>query len=297
MWRLSCRSLLWVVCCMPLPAKEIAIDQLARVSEPVFDPAKGVWTYRVESQFMSRENAIEVLLPDGFDKTKQYRVLYVLPVEPGIGGRYGDGLQEVKKAGVHNKYDLICVAVAFDTVPWYGAHATDQGIRHEDHIRRVAVPLIESRYPTGGDADGRLLLGFSKSGFGALTLILRHPDFFGYACSWDAPLMMDRRSFGTFETGRHFGTEENFAEYLPLRLLDQRAAAFRRRARIAVLGYRSFGTAASPDGRPHTAAFHERLDELGVKHRYRNDLNVRHDWHSGWVPSAIEILMEMARAP
>jgi hypothetical protein len=275
-------------------AEAVELDASAVVSGPEFDSQKGVWRYRVESQFMKGANAIEVLLPDDFDQEREYRVLYVLPVESGIGGRYGDGLIEVKKVETHNKYQVICVAVAFDTIPWYGAHATDRKIRHEDFIKRVAVPLVESRYRTSGKADGRLLLGFSKSGWGALTLILRSPDFFGYACSWDAPLMMDRSCLGMFGTNRHFGTPEQFAKYLPIRLIESNAEHFRGRARIAVLGHQSFGPAGSPDKRPHTRAFHEKLELLGVKHHYDNGLVVRHDWHSGWVRPAVDALMAIA---
>jgi hypothetical protein len=270
------------------------LDESAVVSGPEFDGQKGVWRYGVRSQFLNGSNAIEVLLPDGYVQEKSYRVLYVLPVEAGIGGRFGDGLVEVKKANVHNKYRMICVAIAFDTIPWYGAHATDQRIRHEEYIKKVAVPLTESRYRTSGNAEDRLLLGFSKSGWGALTLVFRNPDFFGYACSWDAPLMMDETKFGMFGTGRHFGTSAQFAEYLPARLVERQAGHFKGRARIAVLGHRSFGTAASPDNRPHTRAFHEKLAALGVKHHYDNGLLLKHDWHSGWVAPAVDALLAIA---
>ena len=58
---------------------------------------------------------------------------------------------------------------------------------------------------------GRLLLGFSKSGWGAFSLLLRHPDVFGRAAAWDAPLMMNKP--GPYGSGDIFGTPENFARY------------------------------------------------------------------------------------
>ena len=193
------------------------------VGGPTFVKEKGVWRYEVESPYQRGRNPIEVLLPDRFDPKdadKKYRVLYVLPVEPGIGGRWGDGLQEVRRADAHNRHGLICVAPAFDTLPWYGSHPTDPKIRHEDYLKRVVVPLVEGRYPTVAGREGRLLVGFSKSGWGAFTLIFRDPDFFGYAAAWDAPLMLSADDFGVFETGPHFGTKENFARYLPAKLAE-----------------------------------------------------------------------------
>lgn len=48
-----------------------------------------------------------------------------------------------------------------------------------------------------GDAEpgahrprAELLIGFSKSGIGAQDLILRHPDLFTLAASWDFPANM-----------------------------------------------------------------------------------------------------------
>lgn len=275
-------------------AAPLELDSSAVVGDPEFDAAKGVWRYNVQSQFTGGTNAVEVLLPDDYDKDRPHRVLYVLPVEAGIGGRFGDGLIEIKRRDIHNRYGVICVAPAFDTLPWFGAHASDPKIRHEDYLKRVIVPLVESRYRTPGSAEGRLLLGFSKSGWGALTLIFRSPEFFGYAASWDAPLMMDETQLGTFGTAGHFGTREQFAKYLPTRLVADSAGQFRDRARIVLLGHKSFGPAASPPGQPHTKTFHELLDSLGVKHHYDNHVIVNHDWHAGWVAPAVDALMQIA---
>ena len=107
------------------------IDSSAHVENPIFDKDKGVWVFVVESQFLNGPNKIEVLLPDNRDSNRARRVLYVLPVHPGIGGRWGDGLQLVRQLGSHTQHDLICVSPAFDSWPYYGSHATDRRIRHE----------------------------------------------------------------------------------------------------------------------------------------------------------------------
>ena len=57
---------------------------------------------------------------------------------------------------------------------------------------RSSSRCIEQHYPARADRDGRLLVGFSKSGWGAYSLLLRHPDRFGKAAAWDAPLMEER---------------------------------------------------------------------------------------------------------
>lgn len=104
--------------------------------------------YALESEFQSKPQFVEVLLPDDFDKSKKYRVLYLLPVEAGQGVQFGDGIMVARKLGIQNQHDLIVVAPAFDSEPWYGNDATDPHRRQEDFLLKAVVPFIESQYPT-----------------------------------------------------------------------------------------------------------------------------------------------------
>lgn len=51
-------------------------------------------------------------------------------------------------------------------MPWYGDHANKSNIRQESYIRECLVPYMEKHFPTYEEKEGRLLLGFSKSGWG-----------------------------------------------------------------------------------------------------------------------------------
>jgi len=258
-------------------------SQTLQIDGPVHDSAKGVDVFTVTSSYLKGANKIEVLLPDQVESGRKYRTLYVLPVEGHIGGEYGDGLAEVRKADTHNRYQLICVTMAFDTVPWYGAHAANQSIRHEDYIKQVVVPLVESRFPATGNPADRLLFGFSKSGWGAFSLLLRDPDFFGAACAWDSPMMMTEvdPKYGSRE---HFGTSEQMAPYVVSTLAMQRAAAFAGGSpRFTLLGHDAFGA--------ETLAYHQLLLKLGLPHHFDNRLLYKHHWHSGWVPKALDLFL------
>ena len=92
-------------------------------------------------------------------------------------------------------------------------------MRQEACFLQVIVPYIEHHYPVEAERSSRLLLGFSKSGWGAYSLLLRHPDLFGRAAAWDAPLMKDRPD--QYGMGEIFGTQENFEKYQVTRLLEQ----------------------------------------------------------------------------
>jgi S-formylglutathione hydrolase FrmB len=267
--------------------------------EPQADAVRGVWTLDVVSSLLGGTNRVEVLLPDRLDKNERHPTLYLLPVEPAQGRAFGDGMQLARRLDVHNRHGLVVVAPSFDTMPWYGNHANDPGIRHEDYLVRELVPLIERHWPTGGTPERRLLLGFSKSGWGAWTLIARHPAVFGYAASWDAPLAMDAGSFGEFETAQHFGTREQYVQYLPTELLQSNAAPFQQKTRLVLAGESLFGKVASPLARradpaySHTREMHERLLKYGVKHTYIPELASRHAWNETWMEPTLDALMAL----
>ena len=111
------------------------------ISAPVDDG--GFRLHTVRSPYQAGTTKVRVLLPDAFDKSQRYRVLYVLPVEALDGRRWGSGLQTIRKAGLHNRHKLICVAPTFSHLPWYADHPSDPMIRQESYLTRVVLPLVE----------------------------------------------------------------------------------------------------------------------------------------------------------
>ncbi len=256
----------------------------AKIDGPVDDAARGVKVFTVESPYVEGANAIQVLLPDRVEPGKTYRTLYILPVERGVGGEYGDAIAEFRKADAHNRHGLICVFVAFGkSAGWCGSHVSDPRIRHEQYIKEVVVPLIESRFPASGKPEDRLLIGFSKSGWGVVGLLLRNLDFFGAACSWDAPLMMTEAKLG-YGSKNHYGSPEHAVAYVPTLLARQHASELAGGPpRLTIVGSHNFG--------PHTREFHELLESLGIPHRYDNSLKHKHHWESGWVSEALNVFL------
>ena len=53
---------------------------------------------------------------------------------------------------------------------------------------------------------------------------------------------------------------------------------------VILLGYGSF--------REHHEKTHALLDRLGIRHGYRDGPRRKHDWHSGWLPEAVELFMK-----
>ena len=209
---------------VPLPASDRG--EIVKVSAARRDD-DGFLIHTVESPYQMRQTEIRVLLPNRMEEGKRYPVVYVLPVEAGRESRYGDGLLEVQKHTLHNKYQAIFVAPTFSQLPWYADHPTKPEIRQETYFTKVVVPFVEKTYPASKEAEDRLLLGFSKSGWGAWSLLLRHPQTFGRAAAWDAPLMMEE--IGKYGTGDILGTQKNFERYRPADLLRANAEILRDR--------------------------------------------------------------------
>jgi len=244
--------------------------------------ADGRRVHTLTSEFQDGTTQVHVLAPTKLEEGRKYPVIYVLPVEPGAQTRWGDALGEVAKLDAANKHGVIFVFPTFSKLPWYADHPTDAKLRQETHLLKAVLPLIESQYPAKAEAAGRLLMGFSKSGWGAFTLLLRNPEVFAKAAAFDAPFAMDWPSkYGSAEI---FGTRENFATYGILPLLEKRSGELKGSRRLAVIGTGNFKA-------DHTAV-HERMEKLGIEHLF-DDRTVRaHAWGSGWIPQAIEFLVK-----
>jgi S-formylglutathione hydrolase FrmB len=255
---------------------------------PVISPAArnddNVLVHAVRSTYQQGTTEIKVLLPDPLKPEHKYPVIYVLPVEANDESRYGNGLAEIKQHNLHNRHDAIFVAPTFSHLPWYADHPTDPIIRQESYFVDVVVPFIDKTYPVQATADGRLLLGFSKSGWGAWCLLLRHPDYFARAAAWDAPLMMAER--GKYGSALIFGTSENFDKYRLTDLLRVNSQRLSNSNRLILTGYGNF--------RADHVQMHALLTELNISHQYRDGPKRKHDWHSGWVPEAVELLLNPA---
>gem|GEM_PF-510993 len=258
----------------------LGANEKTEVSARELSP-NGEHVYHVKSSFQSDETKIRVLVPEDLPMNARPRVVYLLPVEAQDERKYGDGLEEARRLNLANRFGAICVAPTFSQLPWYADHPTDRAIRQESYFLKVVVPAIEARYPTSGKAEDRLLLGFSKSGWGAFSLLLRHPQQFGRAAAWDAPLMMKAAS--NYGSGAIFGTDENFQRYQLAELVQQQTAAFGTTPRLIHLSYGNF--------RAEHVEFEALLNQRKVSHLYQDGPSRKHVWESGWVEDAARLLL------
>lgn len=245
--------------------------------------SNGWAAHAVQSEFQAGTTEVFVLKPDDDPMPGQpFSTLYVLPVEAGTGRRWGDAMQEILRQDLHNRHRLVCVYPTFSALPWYADHPQQATLRQESYLLRGVVPLVERTYPVRRDPAGRLLVGFSKSGWGAFSLLLRHPDTFGRAAAWDAPLAMAQPN--RYGMGDIFATQENFERYQITKLLRQRKTDLAGPPRLMHSGYGNF--------RDQHLAVESLLDELQIPHVFQDGPQRPHAWDSGWLVETVERLVE-----
>lgn len=245
---------------------------------------RGVVIHQVTSPFQAGTTKIELLVPDADDDGRPTQVLYLLPVEALDGRRWGDALAEVRSHELHTRHQLLCVYPTFSHLPWYTDHPSDPEIRQERYLLDVVMPFVEQNYgdrlENKSGQPTRLLVGFSKSGWGAFSLILRHPELFRRAAAWDAPLMQEQPN--QYGMGPIFGTQENFRSYQISAMLAKPTETFLTSPRLIHLGYDSF--------REHHRRAEQLMNDNKVQHIYQDGPRRRHHWNSGWLSDAIELL-------
>ena len=246
-------------------------------------------SHRIASPYQADSTTIRVLLPDEMIPGESLQVLYVLPVIENENRRFGDGLMEIAKYGYHNEFNLICVAPEFTSLPWYADHETNMQQQDESHFLKTVIPFIDDHYPTQKSKEGRLLIGFSKSGWGAFSLLLRHPETFCKAAGWDIGIRVDTGPISEEERAeriqRIFGSLSNFEDYRISSLLKERGNQLGDSERLFY--YNTEGKRG-----PGGAEVHRLMVELGIPHRYLFEKKRIHRWDSGWIPEAVRFLVE-----
>ena len=246
--------------------------------------ASGVQHYRVTSPDNGPgSQTLRVLQPSSPAPGVAHNFIYVLPVEPGEGTTFGDGLQVIQSLGLQNQYNLTVIEPSFSINPWYADNPLDANLQEDTFMGTDLQPWVKANLSVTG-SEQHWLIGFSKSGIGGQTLILRHPDKFTLAASWDFPADMNAYDeYGT-NSSDSYGTNANFqANYrLTPAFLAAHAAPFQANNRIWIGGYQLF--------QQDVADYNALLTTQGIQHTTETPTAMAHAWDSGWVPIALAAL-------
>lgn len=248
--------------------------------------AQGVRSYDMISDSNGYGSQIlRVLSPTHPAPGVAHNFLVVLRVNPGLGTSYGDGLQTLQALDAEDRYNLTIIEPTFASDPWYADNPTNPYLRYETFMTQDLVPWIKHNLATTGH-EQIWLIGFSKSGLGAQDLILKHPNLFTLAASWDFPADMSSYNQLGGAPASIYGTDANFqANYrLTVAFVNAHKAPFLHSDRIWIGGYAIF--------RKDISEYSALLSSVGVAHTTGTPLRMAHRWDSGWVPIALAALYQ-----
>ena len=267
----------------PAPPEVATTGGSFEILPKVDTDAAGITVYSLRSDFQPEPTKLRILEPES---GKPQALLLVLPVEPKTKSDFGDPMAAIKQAGLHNKHNLLVVMPTFAQIPWYADHPSKATVRQESHLTQAVLPAVDKLFPPDkGTKRRRLLLGFSKSGWGAVSLLVRHPALFDAAAAWDAPLMV--ADVDRYEMKTVFGTKAYFnEEYQLVGLLRQQAPLLQKTKRIGLMGHAFF--------KDQMNQAHELLGTLKIPHHYSPEALTEHKWDPKWIAPAIETLLKMS---
>lgn len=193
---------------------------------------------------------MKVLVPDSYDanRAQPYKVCVLCPVEPTPGSSSADELQVIKTAGLHNTHDMIFVSYSSHTSssPWGGARSNG---RYDNH--RILLSLADAArkfFNLSTNRNDRYLLGYSKGGFAAYSVMIKSPGTFKAAAAWDVPWTQSYASMSSagFGVDLQFGDEATFLQYQPYNILPSNLSSVNDKKRLVIGAGSTFTSQTAP---------------------------------------------------
>lgn len=257
--------------------------------------ANGVQWYQATSPHNGPDpTTLRVLVPTNPTPGVPHRFIYVLPVDTGVQlqSEFGDGMEELRTLDIANAYNATIIAPSFTVTPWYGNHSSDTNRQYETFLVQDLVPWVRTNLAESGHEE-HWLLGFSKSGFGAVNLLFRNPSVFNFAAAWDFPAgQPDASIWGMLD---NYGTEDNFQNNY--RLTDDWILGHKQPfvpANRLWLSQDFVTYQGTPTFHDEVMDFAARLQAQQVQFLMGGGADRIHAWFSGWVPEAVAGLQQLS---
>ena len=149
-------------------------------------------TETIPSSILGEGVTCNVYLPDGYDSSRTYPVIYLLH---GLYGTYKDWMTAGRMKDVAD--ELIasgeCLPAVIvmpnaggpDTAVTWNGYFNMPGWNYEDFFFTELVPQLEAKFNAGGSKGMRAVMGLSMGGGGSVVYCQRHPEMFSscYAMS------------------------------------------------------------------------------------------------------------------
>ncbi len=141
----------------------------------------------LNSEILNRPVNYSVYLPEGYDESRKYPVLYILH---GMGGNNNDwftggGAMNAYASAFSAETGKDMIIVSPDGGNLFYCNGYEHGVNYMSFFFEEFVPHIESTYAIKAERGSRAIAGLSMGGYGSLYYGLLHPEMFChvYACS------------------------------------------------------------------------------------------------------------------
>ena len=249
--------------------------------------ANGVQTYdMISANNGYGPQVLRVLNPTDPAPGVPHNFIYTLPVQPGADNTtFGDGLDILESLNAQNQYNLTIIEPSFGIDPWYANNPLDPNEQEETFMTTELVPWVMANLSTTG-TEQNWLIGLSKSGYGGMDLLLKHPNLFTLGAFWDFPADMSSYDALGSDPAASYGTDANFqANYrLTQAFVNAYKTPFLNSNRIWLGGYSLY--------EQDMEDFDALLTSEGIPHTLGPMQDVVHSWTSGWVPAALAALAQ-----
>jgi S-formylglutathione hydrolase FrmB len=143
---------------------------------------------RIFSQVLNRPRDLYVYLPPGYDARRAYPLMLYfhfarVDEHEFIGSGQLLKLDKMIQDGTFPPTVVICPDGSIEgrnrLTDRNSFYTNGVSGRFEDHVIAEVIPFVTSRYSIRPEREAHAILGASSGGFGALSLAIRHRDYFG----------------------------------------------------------------------------------------------------------------------
>jgi diacylglycerol O-acyltransferase/trehalose O-mycolyltransferase len=160
-------------------APAVARAELTQVASQQLAPRLTEYTLKTDA--LAADTKVRVLLPDGYDPSQRYPVLYLLH---GCCDDWRSWTDKGQVTQITAGLPLIVVMPDGGQSGFYTDWYRPGPPRWETYHIGQLVPWVQRTFPVRAARAGRAIAGLSMGGFGALSYASRHPDMFVAAASF-----------------------------------------------------------------------------------------------------------------
>ncbi|UZR98380.1 alpha/beta hydrolase [Chondrinema litorale] len=146
-------------------------------------------TIYIESSFLKKKTPVLIHTPNNYEPSKKYPLVFMLH---GYSENYKQWSEISDLNKLANQYQMILICPEA-YVSYYLDSPELADSQYESFFFNELIPEVENNYHV--DHQNIFITGLSMGGYGALSLFIKHPDYFNTAASTSGALEFDYENF------------------------------------------------------------------------------------------------------